>query len=96
MANFKSSAALAAVTLLATFVALPSIASAQTSCKWYAAMSLKQQKENERLKCGFQGPAWNADLKAHMSWCNTVAPAEWKKSAQERDKQLNQCAKQAS
>lgn len=68
-------------------------AMAQANCDWYAKTALKQQQDNERLKCGFKGPEWNADLRAHMTWCAGVAPDAWKAQAQKRDQQLAACQK---
>ena len=67
-------------------------ASAQTNCQWYAATALRQQQENERLKCGFSGTEWSADMKAHLAWCAGVAPDLWKRAAQRRDQDLSACA----
>jgi hypothetical protein len=78
--------AVAAVALTST------LASAQTSCEWYATTALKQQQENLRLACGFKGDAWSSDLKAHTSWCASVSPDAWRNAAKERDKQLADCA----
>lgn len=72
---------------------LPATAHAQANCDWYAKTALKQQQDNERLKCGFAGPAWTADLKSHLAWCGSVSPDEWKKQARDRDQQLATCAK---
>ena len=44
-----------------------------------------------QLKCGFTGPEWSSDLRAHMAWCASVPPDVWKKSAQSRDQQLAAC-----
>lgn len=74
-------------------VLLASGAAAQANCDWYAKTALKQQQDNERLKCNLKGPAWTADLKAHQAWCASVAPDEWKKQAQKRDQDLAACAK---
>jgi len=68
-------------------------ASAQASCDWYAKTALKQQQENEQRKCGFKGSEWSTDLRAHLNWCRSVAPDEWRKQAQQRDQQLAACAK---
>ena len=68
-------------------------AGAQANCDWYAKTALKQQQENERLKCGFKGPAWTIDLKAHQAWCGSVSPDEWRKEAQKRDQELAACQK---
>lgn len=83
---------IAAVAVVAQLGFLAS-AHAQTTCQWYAATALKQQQENERLKCGFTGNAWHADLGRHLSWCKGVSPDAWKAAAQERDQQLAECAK---
>lgn len=86
----------AASLLIATASAValtPAPASAQGNCEWYAKTALKQQQDNERLKCGFQGPEWNTDLRAHMTWCASVAPDVWKAQAQKRDQQLAACQK---
>ena len=66
---------------------------AQANCDWYAKTALKQQQDNERLKCGFKGLAWTTDLKAHQAWCASVSPDEWKKEAQKRDQDLASCQK---
>jgi hypothetical protein len=78
---------------LAAVVALGDDARAQGSCDWYAKTALKQQQDNERLKCGFRGPEWSANLADHMRWCGSVAPDVWRVQAQRRDAQLAQCAK---
>ena len=83
---------IAGLALLAQF-AVTAGAHAQSNCQWYSATALKQQQENERLKCGFTGVAWHADLGRHMQWCKGVSPDEWKSAAQERDKELAKCAK---
>ncbi len=85
--------ALIVVAAVAGQLGLVASAQAQGTCQWYAATALKQQQDNERLKCGFDGIAWHADLGRHLQWCKGVAPDEWKSAAQERDQQLAQCAK---
>lgn len=66
---------------------------AQANCEWYARTALRQQQQNEEKKCGLKGEAWHADLKAHLAWCASVGPDQWKSQAQARDQQLAQCAK---
>lgn len=78
--------------VLAAGTLLPAVANAQANCQWYATTALKQQQENEKLKCGFKGDAWGADLKGHMTWCASVAPDIWKTAAQKRDQDLQACA----
>ncbi len=71
----------------------PRSAEAQANCDWYAKTALKQQQDNERLKCNLKGAEWSSDLRAHMTWCAGVAPDAWKAIAQKRDQALAQCAK---
>ncbi len=66
-------------------------AAAQANCETYGKLALQQQKENESLKCGFSGPEWSGDLKAHVGWCSSVGPEEWKVQLQSRTQQLAQC-----
>lgn len=70
-------------------------ASAQSNCQWYGSTALKQQQQNEKLKCGFTGPEWNSDLSRHLAWCGSVPPATWKASAQKRDQMLAECSAKA-
>ena len=79
--------------LLGAVASLPLMtAVAHADCNWYAQTALKQQQQNEQLKCGFVGPAWTSDMKAHLAWCGGVAPDKMKSEAQARDKQLQTCA----
>lgn len=66
-------------------------AQAQASCEWYGKTALQQQQENEQRKCGFTGPAWSSDLKAHMLWCAAQPSEAWKVEAQKRTQQLATC-----
>lgn len=88
----RTTTALTMIAAAAAMTVLPSFASAQSSCKWYSATALKQQQENERLKCGFTGAAWHSNVPEHLDWCASVSPAEMKDSAQQRDKMLADCA----
>lgn len=85
----------AAVTLLATSLLGSAGALAQSNCQWYAATSLRQQQQNEKLKCGFAGAEWNSDMARHLAWCGSVPPDVWRQSAQMRDKMLAACAAKA-
>lgn len=91
---------LRAATLTIVAAALPIAASSpsargQGNCQWYATTALKQQQDNERLKCGFTGPTWSSDIRAHMAWCASVPPEAWRSVAQKRDQDLAKCAAQA-
>jgi len=77
--------AVAATSLLA------SRAGAETGCEMYGRLALQQQQENVAEKCGFSGPAWSPDLKAHLSWCGSVGPDQWKAELQKRKQQLDAC-----
>lgn len=93
MISLRTLAALPVAAALGLALVLPKAATAQANCDWYAKTALKQQQDNERLKCGFTGPEWNADLRAHTAWCSSVAPDAWKAQAQKRDQQLLACQK---
>ena len=93
MTMLRVMAAVAGFAALGSMIAGAGVATAQGTCEWYARTAIKQQQENEQKKCGFKGPEWNADLRAHMAWCASVAPDVWKKSAQKRDQDLAACAK---
>ena len=80
--------ALAALTGAAGFA---TTASAQANCETYGKLALQQQKENAANKCGFKGPEWSSDLKAHIAWCGGVGPDQWKAQLQTRTQQLAAC-----
>jgi hypothetical protein len=71
--------------------ALAPAASAQANCETYGKLALQQQKENETAKCGFTGPEWSPDLKAHIDWCTKVGPDKWKEQLTMRTQALNAC-----
>ncbi len=76
---------------LAGVAGLASQASAQATCDTYGKLALQQQQENVEFKCGFSGPEWSPDLKAHIAWCGSVAPEQWKVQLQTRRQQLDTC-----
>ncbi len=86
-----------AVSLIAVCVGVAvgasSQAVAQANCDTYGKLALKQMQANEQKKCGLVGPEWNTDLKAHMGWCATVAPDQWKLQLQKRELALAACVK---
>lgn len=82
--------ALACLAALAVSGAAPA-ARAQANCEMYGKLALQQQQENAQGKCGFTGPAWSPDMKAHIAWCGTVGPDQWKSELQKRKQQLDAC-----
>jgi hypothetical protein len=80
--------ALAAVAGGATVVPA---AIAQANCEAYGKFALQQQQENERNKCGFTGPEWSSDLRAHLAWCGSVAPLNSQQQLQKRKQMLDDC-----
>jgi len=76
----------------AVSLAVPA-ALAQSNCATYGYLALKQARENQLQKCGGTGPRWSIDLKAHIAWCGTVGPSEWKSELRERAKMLESCKK---
>ena len=79
------------VGLAALAGAVPSFA--QANCDTYGKLALRQMQDNEQKKCGFKGPEWSIDLKAHMDWCATVSPEQWKVELQKREQALQQCSR---
>lgn len=85
------SSAVACFTALVSVAALATGAGAQANCDTYGKLALQQQQENVEGKCGFSGPEWSSDLKAHVAWCGTVGPDQWKVQLQKRKQQLDAC-----
>lgn len=85
-------AALSLTALIAAVAMAPAV-QAQATCEWYAKTALRQQQENENRKCGFKGPEWSSDFRAHASWCASVSPDQWRAQAQKRDQALAGCVK---
>jgi hypothetical protein len=83
--------ALGGLAALASVAGFASGAHAQANCDTYGRLALQQQQENVELKCGFTGPEWSPDLKAHIAWCGTVGPDQWKVQLQTRKQQLDSC-----
>ena len=53
------------------FSAVPSQvhAASETVCVGYARHAVKEAIEAQRLGCGFTGPRWSTDYRAHFDWC---------------------------
>ncbi len=80
-----------AITAVIGLLAATAEANAQANCDEYGRLALKQQKENETRKCGFTGDPWNPKLEAHVAWCQTVGPEQWKQQLQMRTQALAGC-----
>lgn len=89
--TFRQSALICAGAAIAALAMVQS-ASAQANCAIYGKLALQQNKENVARKCGFSGPSWSDNLQAHIAWCGTVGPAQWKTELQRRAAMLkNEC-----
>lgn len=82
---------MAGLAVFAGSLAITTGAMAQANCDTYGKLAIRQQQENVEGKCGFAGPEWSPDLKAHMAWCGTVGPDQWKEQLQKRKLQLDGC-----
>jgi hypothetical protein len=82
---------MAAFLAFASATGLASAAGAQANCDTYGKLALQQQQENVEGKCGLSGPEWSSDLKAHVAWCGSVGPDQWKVQLQKRKQQLDAC-----
>lgn len=76
---------------LAAAAGLATVAHGQANCETYGKLAIEQQQENIDAKCGFTGPEWSPDLKAHLAWCGSVGPDQWKAELQKRKQKLDAC-----
>lgn len=83
--------ALGSLAALLAAAGMVSEAAAQADCATYGKLAVQQQQENVEAKCGFSGPEWSPDLKAHMDWCGGVGPDQWRSLLQKRQQQLDAC-----
>jgi hypothetical protein len=81
----------ACLTALAATAVASSAARAQANCDTYGKLAMQQQQENTANKCGYTGPQWSPDLKAHIAWCGGVGPDQWKAELQMRQQKLDAC-----
>ena len=91
MLNIRTCAALSLTALFSAASFAPAANAQAADCGTYGKLALQQQKENEGNKCGFAGPEWSADLKAHVAWCGGVGPDKWKQQLQMRAQKLAAC-----
>ena len=47
-----------------------------SECRAYANYAVKSAAENDKLKCGFAGPRWNATAADHFGWCMALRAGE--------------------
>jgi hypothetical protein len=66
---------------------------ANPACTWYVSQSVRQQQDNVQRACGFRGPEWSSDVKAHGVYCEGQAPQDAKALIQKRQQMLDDCAK---
>lgn len=64
---------------------------AEEDCNWYGVKSAQQQQENIEKACNLTGDIWNADVKVHVDFCQTVSPDEWRKIVADRQALLDKC-----
>ena len=78
--------------LVAASLVFGSPASAdEQDCNWYGVESAKQQQENVDKACNLTGERWTADVKAEVTWCESVSPEEWLQVVKDRKKELDGC-----
>ena len=64
---------------------------ADDRCSVYAQTAIDQQKKNLDLSCGFVGPVWSNDYRAHYLWCQGVDPALTEAGTLFREGELRKC-----
>jgi hypothetical protein len=47
-----------------------------SECRAYANYAVKSAAENDKLRCGFSGPRWNAAAADHFGWCMALRGGE--------------------
>ena len=61
-------------------------------CASYAQTAIDQQRKNLDLGCGFAGPVWSNDYRAHYQWCREVDSALTEAGTLFREEELQKCA----
>ncbi len=60
-------------------------------CGEYASRSLSQNRLSEKLKCGFDNPAWHANKGRHQRWCEKNGNKAAERRTAQRQKRLERC-----
>jgi len=64
----------------------------EQACADYAKTAIAQNERNQKLGCGFFGPAWQSDDNHHYGWCLHGDNIKVTKAEQEkRQRELTQC-----
>jgi hypothetical protein len=59
-------------------------------CRDYARDAVDQAEQNDRNRCGYQGPRWNGDRTAHYAWC-LLFPRQAEDENRARAEDLRRC-----
>lgn len=60
-------------------------------CTGYAEQAAAQIEENRERGCGFLGPRWSPDSRAHYEWCLAAPLEEVRREAEARARALERC-----
>jgi hypothetical protein len=60
-------------------------------CRDYAQDAVDQANQNDRDRCGFQGPRWSNDRAPHYAWC-LLFPRQADDEARARSEDLRKCS----
>jgi hypothetical protein len=60
----------------ATCIATGPTPEATAFCQGYADTAVAQVAKSQQMQCGYGGPRWDANRKAHFDWCMTFDGAE--------------------
>ena len=63
----------------------------QLTCDEYARISVSQNEQNLRRRCGFLGFRWSSDYNAHYQWCTSVSWEAADSETRAREQELRQC-----
>jgi hypothetical protein len=61
-------------------------------CSAYATSAVDQQRRNLDLGCGYGGPVWSSEFRAHYQWCQQVDQSLADAGALFREAELQRCA----
>jgi hypothetical protein len=95
MSLWKKMGGLGACLAAAAFLTIPQAHSqGREDCEDYARQAVRQAERNERQNCGFDGPRWGGNQKAHFAWC-LISPRQAASENEARKEELERCERRA-
>jgi hypothetical protein len=76
--------------MLAGFAVPANAQGREQRCRDYAQDAVDQANQNDRERCGFQGPRWSNDRTPHYAWC-MLFPRQAEDEGRARAEELRKC-----